>query len=183
MDTLTSKNEIQEIEILKDRLCTACPIWSDLFLTQYIVFQIPPTFASKNTILYGYGSNNTGFLPKYRIEKIILTEINLRVLDKLEMIKYSLYFTNATSALADIWQASRNKGYFLHNLKYVSEVFRKNDLQTIKTYEPGKCYSHDKKFLIKASANGYTKELINTFYLNNSEFISKCDCFKKTTKY
>lgn len=185
VDTLTSKNEIQDIEMSKEiteRLCTACSIWSELFLSQALIFQTPRIYPSENTTYYGYGSNSTGFLPKYSIEQIILTEINLRVLDKLESIKYSLYYTNATSALADIWLANRDKGYFLHDLKYVSESYRKNNLDTIKTYEPGKCYRHEKKFTIKASANGYTKKLINTFYLDNSEFMSKCDCFKKNNQ-
>lgn len=180
MNTLALEDEMQEKEILREisnRLRSASSIWSDFFLSQSIVFQVPPK--QGEPIYYSFASNNTGFLPPYRIEQIILTEINLRVLDKLESIKYSLYYTNAKSALADIWEASRNNGYFLHDLKYISELYRKNNLATIKTYETGKRYSHDKKFTIKASANGYTKKIINTFYSENSEFMSKCDCFKK----
>lgn len=165
-----------------DRL-EAIPIWNYFLENQKLVWQIPDIKQKTGDNAYLYGCNDTGFVPKHTIQQIILTEILLRVLDKLESIKYSAYYVNATSAIAYIFPTRKlDSNEYLGSLEYIFQTYINNSLHTVSTFEPSVQYEPNLYHKITVSANGNRKKTISEFYSEYTEFLTDLKIFQKNNK-
>ena len=171
------------LEEIGHRLETMSPIWKEILVTQNLVRQVPDRKRNLGNIDTSFGNNNTGYKPKHTIQQIILTEILLCVLDKLESIKYSSYYVNATSAIAYIFPTRKlDSNEYLDSLEYVFQTYIDNNLHTIGTFEPSAYYEPNLYHKITVSANGNRKKTISEFYSEYTEFLTDLKFFQKNNK-
>lgn len=117
----------------------------------------------------------------YSIEYEILMETNLRVLDKLESIQYSTYYTTASNVLIDVWERYRmNKAdTYLYPLIHITDLYKEYNLKRICWYQPTIDYRPSVNYrLTSASGDGNIKKNIYKFFDVNSLFLHDIGVFK-----
>lgn len=163
-------------EKLKNTLCEYSPIWEKFLFTQDLIFQSLDII--KNS-------------PLYKIEDIIQTELDFRVLDMLESIKYSYYAVNAKSLIYDMWDNRKTSFNAEHvetnylDLKYVYNFYKKYNFNTIDTFHIDMPYYAKERVIIKNvySYNNHIKDLSSEFFSEYGTSLTNIGYYKKDGKY
>lgn len=163
-------------EKLNNTLREYSPIWEKFLFTQDLIFQ---------------SFNITKISPMYTIENIIQTELDFRVLDMLESVKYSYYAVNAKSLIYDMWDKRKTlfntenveENYL--DLKYVYHFYEKYNFNTIDTFHIDVPYYAKETAIIKNvfRGNNYIKNLSSEFFSEYGTSLTNIGYYKKDGKY